>query len=225
MAEINASEYFKAGGNTVANLVGITPDQDGATYDAISFFNDWEVSAGVPTAGGKFEFQKNRAKTQHNGSTIISPTVPWNGKQSTLSAFEAKTGETDPFGFGCWVAIDQTGILGGGGVVSGLLVNASASGTVTIDLAQYSAAELTVTGNLTIAFSSLPAINTQNKFTLTIINGGAFTVTHPVGTRWGGSGVVGSAPTLQATGTDKIVYDIYNDGAVVYDGAYIGRYA
>lgn len=114
---------------------------------------------------------------------------------------------------------------GGGGAITGLLVNASASGTVTIDLALYSAAELTVTGNLTIAFSNLPAINTQNKFLLTIVNGGAFTVTHPVGTRWGGSGVVGSAPTLQAAGTDKIVYDIYNDGSVVYDGAYIGRYA
>lgn len=28
MLEINASDYFKAGGNTVANLVGITPDRD-----------------------------------------------------------------------------------------------------------------------------------------------------------------------------------------------------
>ena len=111
MAEINASDFFKAGGNTVANLVGITPDSDGATYDAVSFYNDWEVPAGVPTQGGKFEYQANRLKSEHNGLTIISPTVPWNGKQSTLGAFQAKTGETDQFGRGCWVAVDASGLL------------------------------------------------------------------------------------------------------------------
>lgn len=114
-------------------------------------------------------------------------------------------------------------VIGGG--PSGLLVNNTATGTVTIDLSLYSAAQLTVTGNTTIAFSNLPAVNEQVKFTLTVIDGSAFTFTHPVGTRWGGSGVVGSAPSLQASGADKIVYDIYNNGAVVYDGAYIGRYA
>ena len=114
---------------------------------------------------------------------------------------------------------------GGAAPVSGLLVNNTATGTVTIDLSLYSAAQLTITGNTTLAFSNLPAANQQKKCGLTIINGGAFTVTYPVGTRWGGSGVVGSAPALQASGTDKLQFDIYNNGAVVYDAAYVGRYA
>ncbi len=113
----------------------------------------------------------------------------------------------------------------GSGGASGLLVNAAATGTVTIDLALYSAAQLTVTGNITIAFTNLPAVNEQKKFNLTLITGGSATFTPPVGTRWGGAGVVGSAPTLQVTGTDKIAYDIYNNGSVVYDAAYVGRFA
>jgi hypothetical protein len=123
------------------------------------------------------------------------------------------------------VPVDIGAVASGSGAVSGLLVNATATGTVTIDLNTYSAAVLTITGNTTIAFSNLPASGFQKKFTLTVINGSAFTFTHPVGTRWGGSGVVGSAPTLQASGTDKLTYDIYNSGSVVYDGAYVGRYA
>ena len=109
--------------------------------------------------------------------------------------------------------------------VDDLLVNASATGTITIDLLLYSSAIITVTGNTTIAFSNLPASSKQKKFTLTIVNGGSATVTYPAGTRWGGSGVVGSAPTLQVTGTDKVQFDIYNNGSVVYDAAYVGRFA
>lgn len=118
---------------------------------------------------------------------------------------------------------------GGGGsstpAVSGLLVNNTSTGAVAIDLSLYSAAQLTITGNTTLSFTNLPAADEQKKCGLTIINGGAFTVTYPVGTRWGGSGVVGSAPALQASGTDKVQFDIYNNGAVVYDAAYVGRFA
>lgn len=114
---------------------------------------------------------------------------------------------------------------GGGGSVSGLLINNTATGTVTIDLSVYSAAQLTLTGNTTIAFSNLPASGEQVKFTLNLINGAAFTPTFPVGIIWGGSGAVGSVPTFQASGRDKLVIDIYNNGAVVYEGAYVGRYA
>lgn len=112
-----------------------------------------------------------------------------------------------------------------GSSVSGLLVNNAATGAVAIDLGLYSAAQLTITGNTTLSFTNLPAGNEQKKCTLNLINGGSFTVTYPAGTRFGGSGVVGSAPTLQAAGTDKLQFDIYNNGAVVYDAAYVGRYA
>ena len=107
----------------------------------------------------------------------------------------------------------------------GLYVNAAATGTVVIDLALYSSALLTVTGNLTIAFANLPTSGNETRFILTTINGGAFTFTPPVGTRWGGAGVVGSAPALQVSGTDKMTFGICSNGSVVYDGAYSGRFA
>lgn len=160
MAEINASDYFKAGGNTVANLVGITPDQDGVIYNAVSFFNDWVVAESTPREGGRFVFDKTRPKSDHNGSTIISPTVPWNGQQSTLAAFEAKTGETDIFGRGCWVAVNPGAISGGGGgggattiVVSGSrsLSNTDNGGTLVYNGAGN--ITLTVPSGLEAAFS------------------------------------------------------------------------
>jgi len=115
MNEIYASSYFKPGGNTVANLVGIVPDQDGAIYNFVSYYNDWEVSGDVPKEGGVYEYQSGRAKTEHNGTTIISPTVPWNGKSTTLVSFLGGTGETEPFGTGCWVAVNPSAVTGGGG--------------------------------------------------------------------------------------------------------------
>ena len=108
---------------------------------------------------------------------------------------------------------------------TGLYVNAAATGTLVIDLALYTGALLTITGNTTITIANLPDVDNETRFILTTIDGGAFTVTHPVGIRWGGAGVVGTAPTLQISGTDKMVYDIYNNGSVVYDGSYTGRFA
>lgn len=55
--------------------------------------------------GGQFYWDATRAKSLHNGGTIISPTVPWNGSFATLTAFLAATGETDGAGSGCWVRV------------------------------------------------------------------------------------------------------------------------
>lgn len=53
--------------------------------------------------GGTFYWDANRARSAHNGGTIISPTVPWSGAAATISAFLAGTGETAPTAFGCFV--------------------------------------------------------------------------------------------------------------------------
>ncbi|WP_227744201.1 glycoside hydrolase family 55 protein [Yersinia kristensenii] len=42
-------------------------------------------------------------KAKHNGGTHISPTVPWDGLQSSIAAYLTGAGETDPTGSGCWV--------------------------------------------------------------------------------------------------------------------------
>lgn len=58
---------------------------------------------GTDFGGGHFYWDASKPKSQHNGITIFSPTVPWDGSYSGLSAFLAGTGETDSSGFGCWI--------------------------------------------------------------------------------------------------------------------------
>ena len=69
--------------------------------------------------GGTFYWDATRARTAHNGGTVISPTVPWTGATSTLAAFLAGTGETAPAASGCFVrtktpySVDCFGAVGG----------------------------------------------------------------------------------------------------------------
>lgn len=53
--------------------------------------------------GGAFVWNPSMARTAHNGGTVISPTVPWDGTQATHPAFLLGTGETAPAALGCWV--------------------------------------------------------------------------------------------------------------------------
>lgn len=58
---------------------------------------------GSTVGGGVFYWDSTRLKSLHNGGTIISPTVPWDGTFAGLSDFLDGVGETSPGGFGCWV--------------------------------------------------------------------------------------------------------------------------
>ena len=50
-----------------------------------------------------YRYNASGAKSGHNGGTIISPTVPWDGVAgSTHTDFLAGTGETDGAGSGVW---------------------------------------------------------------------------------------------------------------------------
>jgi hypothetical protein len=53
--------------------------------------------------GVKAVWSSTTAKSSHDGVTVHSPTVPWDGTQAGLAAYFAKTGETDPAGTGCWL--------------------------------------------------------------------------------------------------------------------------
>lgn len=100
------------------------------------------------------------------------------------------------------------------------------SGAAAINLSSGPNVALTVTGATTLSFTGLPANNTAQRVVLTITNGGAGAITWPTGTRWMGAGIVGSAPTLVALGTEKIAIDITNNGGTItYDAAYLGRVA
>lgn len=69
--------------------------------------------------GGTFYWDPSKVRTSHNGGTVISPTVPWTGAASTLSAFLEGAGETSPSALGCFVrtktpySVDCFGALGG----------------------------------------------------------------------------------------------------------------
>ena len=54
--------------------------------------------------GGVFVFSASTPKSSHNGSTIISPTVPWTWADNGVS-YLAGTGETDVGGTGCWIRL------------------------------------------------------------------------------------------------------------------------
>lgn len=59
--------------------------------------------SGANSGGGLFYWGPSVSKSSHNGVTIFSPTVPFDGTYSTLASFLSGTGETSPSGSGCWV--------------------------------------------------------------------------------------------------------------------------
>jgi hypothetical protein len=58
---------------------------------------------GTTYGGGLFRYDATKPKSAHNGGTVISPTVPWDGTQGALANFLDGVGEADPSGMGCFV--------------------------------------------------------------------------------------------------------------------------
>lgn len=96
----------KVGGDTVANLVDLVPSTDGVYYNAASYYNGYGASASGAQGGGTFVWSSTTPKSQHNGGTIISPTVPWDGSTAGLANFLNRVGETLPAATGCWLRVD-----------------------------------------------------------------------------------------------------------------------
>lgn len=78
----------------------------GQVVEVASYHPNWSSTTRGPIGGGVFVWDPSKPKTNHNGGTIISPTVPWDGTQANLAAFLAGTGETTPAGNGCWIRND-----------------------------------------------------------------------------------------------------------------------
>lgn len=60
---------------------------------------------GTDVGGGVFYVDKSSAKSAHNGGTVFSPTVPWDGTQPGLNGYLSGSGETVPSGSGCLVRL------------------------------------------------------------------------------------------------------------------------
>jgi len=106
---VSAADFGNSGGNTIQNLAGIIPTTDGVYYDCVSFYNGYAATNRGPQGGGLFVWNASKAKSTHNGITVISPTVPGVGSQS-LSAFLAGTGETASGTNGVWVRVNTIDI-------------------------------------------------------------------------------------------------------------------
>lgn len=63
---------------------------------------------GTDFGGGDFYWDASKPKSEHNGITVFSPTVPWDGSYAGLAAFLAGTGEANAGGSGCWVRVNST---------------------------------------------------------------------------------------------------------------------
>ena len=98
---------------------------------------------------------------------------------------------------------------------------ATATGTLGLDLSLYNFFNLTMTGNITVSPTNVPA---SKAVTLTIIARqdatGGRTITWPAGTKWPG-GVVPPATTT-ANATDLWVLTTY-DGGTNWFGALAGK--
>lgn len=66
---------------------------------------------GTDFGGGLLYWDSTKQKANHNGITIFSPTVPWDGSYSNLEAFLAGIGETNTNGTGCWVRSNKGDIM------------------------------------------------------------------------------------------------------------------
>ncbi|DAB40287.1 MAG TPA: hypothetical protein CFH81_08820 [Sulfurovum sp. UBA12169] len=88
------------------------------------------------------------------------------------------------------------------------IIDASVSaGTHTFDYANGDMQQLTVTGNMAIAFSGFPA-GQVSAFIIDAVNWGSYTVTHPVGMLFGN----GEAPIYTSAGTDRLLVTCDKDG-------------
>ncbi|RAV19178.1 glycosyl hydrolase family 28-related protein [Paenibacillus contaminans] len=65
---------------------------------------------GTDTGGGWLYYDASRPKSDHNGGTVFSVSVPWNGQQTVLTNFLKGTGETNGSGQGCLVRLTEESI-------------------------------------------------------------------------------------------------------------------
>lgn len=111
-------DALKGGSGSSLSLASIqdllsAPQFESRTYDVRSYL------AGLNKGGGPFIWSPDTPRAQHNGGTIISPTVPFNGSSSGLGAFLAGAGETQPTANGCFLRqydelfLDYFGASGG----------------------------------------------------------------------------------------------------------------
>lgn len=89
-------------GRGVVSLASVSNLQTAPTRADLVYIVRGHV-AGTDIGGGSFYWDSTRPKSYHNGTTVISNTVPWDGSLATLTAFLSGTGETATGTNGCFI--------------------------------------------------------------------------------------------------------------------------
>ncbi|HEP9056878.1 TPA: hypothetical protein VDU98_006362 [Pseudomonas aeruginosa] len=93
----------------LTGLIGLIGRYAGDMVQTAAYWGGWSVYADGPVGGGTYVWDPARPRSEHNAGNVISPTVPWDGLESTFAAYIAKTGETEPSALGCWVLVPEHG--------------------------------------------------------------------------------------------------------------------
>lgn len=93
----------------VDSVVGLlsAPRRADVVANVLSYYGEWSATLIGPYGGDMFAWDATRPKSEHNGGTTHSPTVPWNGSQATHANYLNGVGETNPGGTGCWVSLSE----------------------------------------------------------------------------------------------------------------------
>jgi len=85
----------------VSKIAGLVGTKDNQQISLLGWHPDSDFG------GGEFYWDSARLKSDHNGGTVLSPTVPFT---TTTADYLNGVGETDPAGTGCWVRVDAKNI-------------------------------------------------------------------------------------------------------------------
>ncbi|WP_153019900.1 hypothetical protein [Pseudomonas aeruginosa] len=97
--------------DNVQSLIGVIGQYAGERVATTSYWPGWESRDVGPVGGGVYVWMPSKPKAYHNAGKYFSPTVPWDGSESTFSDYISGYGETDPSGVGCWVLLDKPGVF------------------------------------------------------------------------------------------------------------------
>ncbi|WP_225037491.1 hypothetical protein [Pseudomonas aeruginosa] len=93
----------------LTGLIGLIGRYAGDMVQTAAYWGGWSVYADGPVGGGTYVWDPARPRSEHNAGNVISPTMPWDGLESSFAAYIAKTGETEPSALGCWVLVPENG--------------------------------------------------------------------------------------------------------------------
>ena len=150
---------------------------------------------------------------------VLSPSLT---ASEILSALTTVDGSGSGLDADLLDGIDSTAFLqkSGGtmtGPITSLRETSAAMSTADIDLNTGNLFSLTVTANITLTVSNVPASGQVSSFILDITNGGSQVVTWFTGVKWPG----GTAPTLTTAGRDVLGFLTY-DGGTTWSGFALG---